>query len=281
MAKRKSKSKSGSLQSQTITVIIGSLVIFLLLVLGIKIGLVSWLLNLIFAVILLVAIVVNSILAYRLFNDYERINMSKNEDEIPLSIRKIESTSNNESYSLSTFKYKYEKLEARYDKLEQIKESYKQRVIHLELELSQLREKEKLTIQTEVIHPQSKTPEPKAQEPITPKPALPKNSSLFFDGPYDDRVFSETNAIQEKRFRYVYRIEYAVAEPSVGKLYLEPTTEEYDILRSYSDTVLKPACAFDNAFYTSFNNISQLTPGVVHKQGNDWYVKEKVKIRFN
>ncbi|WP_210490350.1 hypothetical protein [Rufibacter aurantiacus] len=282
MAKRRSKSKPASLKSQAIIVIIGSVIAYTLLVIGIKIGLVGWLINLIFAVILLVAIVVNLLLAYKLFDNYEKLKHSKNEADSS-STFKIESAAKSESISLNTLKSKYGNLEAHYEKLEKVKESYKEKVLQLEHELSQIRkkEKEKLKNSTEAIPVQAEETAHIVPEPIPAKPAPPKNSSLYFDGPYDDRLFSETNAASEKRHRYVYRIEYATAEPSVGKLHLEPTADEYDILRSYSDTVLKPACAFDNAFYTSFHNISQLAPGTVHKQGNDWYVKEKVKIRFN
>lgn len=280
MAKRRSKSKSGSLKSQTITVIAGSIIVLILLAIGIKIGLVGWLINLIFSVILLVALIVNSILAFKLFNEYERLTISKDKADSTFNSKK-ENSEKKESNTLDTLKYKYGKLEARYDKLEEVKDSYKEKVIKLERELSLIHEKETQKKQKEVTSYQNVVPIPKAPEPLPPKPAPPKNSSLFFDGPYDDRLFSETNAAPEKRHRYVYRIEYAIAEPSIGKLHLEPTTDEYDILRSYSDTVLKPACAFDNAFNTSFHNISQLAPGTVHKQGNDWYVKEKVKIRFN
>jgi hypothetical protein len=295
MAKHKSKRKSGSAKSQTITVIVGSVVIFLLLVLGIKIGLVSWLLNLIFSVVLFVSIIVNSILAYKLFNPSQNNYTILRKDEQTAYLKGKEDQKKIVSHEVNTSKEQnvnraakerellMKKVVERDSKINQLEAT----IANLEVTVNKLHSKLKLgelnAAPYNKPHDASLAPESvteKTQEAKSLKPT-PRNNSLFFDGPYDDRFFSETNAAQEKRFRYVYRIEYAVAEPSVGKLYLEPTTEEYDILRSYSDTVLKPACAFDNAFYTGFHNISQLAPGTVQKQGNDWYVKEKVKIRFN
>lgn len=281
MAKRRSKIKSGSsLKSLTIKIVIGTIGVILLVIIGAKLGIFSGLFNLLFSIILVAAVVVNLILAYKLFKRLEEIVDYSQKVEAAPKQNKFEIQKDSSSSDIIHLKEQNRRLEERCKILQEIKETLTEKEANLKEELYQLKAKEqqKSQIATPV---QTEATTPKALEAVPAKPTPPKNNSLFFDGPYDDRLFSDTNAASEKRHRYVYRIEYATAEPSIGKLHLEPTADEYDILRSYSDTVLKPACAFDNAFYTSFHNISQLAPGAVQKQGNDWYVKEKVKIRFN
>jgi len=277
MAKRKNKKKSGSLKSQTIVTLAASACIILLVIIGIKVGLVGWLLNLIFLILLTGALVVNMIMIYKLNDSHEVKASSINQSVVSKTHgNQLSEIDNN---NIDSLKSRNSILEDRSKTQSEIIIKLKEKIASLEEELLKAKSEKLIpkvdrTPIQESTHPEESTYVPDVK-------STPRSTSLFFDGPYDDRLFSDINAASEKRFRYVYRIEYGIAEPSVGKLYLEPTTAEYDILRSFSDTVLKPACNFDNAFYSSFSSINQLSPGIVHKQGNDWVVKEKVRIKFN
>lgn len=110
-----------------------------------------------------------------------------------------------------------------------------------------------------------------------PKPTI---ISYYFQGPYEECKFFAESGSDEKKFRYLYRIETIENDSAFGKLYLEPSSVELDILRNYSDTILKPACEYTNGFHSSFGNVSMISPGRVVRQGDDWIVKEKVQIKF-
>lgn len=109
------------------------------------------------------------------------------------------------------------------------------------------------------------------------KPVVVK---AFFEGPYEEGKFSVESGADERKFRYLYKIEYNYSDPATGKLHLEPTQVELDILKNYSDNILKPACIYINAFHSGLTEIIQLKPGKVIRQGDDWVVEEKVQIKF-
>lgn len=108
----------------------------------------------------------------------------------------------------------------------------------------------------------------------------PVVDKVFFEGPYDEAKFSAESGSIERKFRYLYRIEYGSSTPTLGTLHLEPTQVEIDILKNYSDNILKPACTYLNSFHSELNGIQQFNPGKVIRQGEDWIVQEKVQIKF-
>ncbi len=167
--------------------------------------------------------------------------------------------------------------------IKRLEEEARQFKAHIE-RLIQKRSPEEISSKPEVASTEASysTPLPTVpvEEPSTSVDLQPVVVKAFFEGPYDEGKFSVDSGADERKFRYLYKIEYNNSNPTSGNLYLEPTQIELDILKNYSDNILKPACTYSNPFHSGLNGIKQLSPGKVIRQGDDWVVKEKVQIKF-
>lgn len=109
--------------------------------------------------------------------------------------------------------------------------------------------------------------------------APPKRKVVYYPGPIEERCFAKNDGSEIKKARFVYKIEIEPSGTS-GKLILDPTQSDLEIIKNFPESILQRACEYANPFTVNFKGIVQIAPGKVSNDGDNWFVKEKVIIEF-
>lgn len=116
--------------------------------------------------------------------------------------------------------------------------------------------------------------------PNAEQPVLKKREHVFFQRPVEDGYFQISEASNEHKARFVYKIELN-DDGSLGVLHLDVTNpSDIDLLRNFPETILQNACSYVNPFSNNFQSIVQVAPGAVIVDGDGFRITEKVKIQF-
>lgn len=151
----------------------------------------------------------------------------------------------------------------------------------LTIELNGARQKREIEAAEAVAFEEASTDtkKPKVESFVEEELLIKKHKEkIYFETPYAEGLFDDESKQLDRKFRCIYSIQLDGKE--AGELYLEPDYKELDILRNYSDTILKPVCEYMNQFNADFQGIQVLKAGRVVKDGSDWKVKDKLQITF-
>ena len=102
--------------------------------------------------------------------------------------------------------------------------------------------------------------------------------SIYYKAPFRERRFAFEQGNEALNSDVFYRIE-TDEESFKGQLTLLVNNDLTRALNS-PHKFLEPACDYVNSYNSETNRIEVVSTGIVEKQENDWYVKEKVKIKF-
>jgi hypothetical protein len=107
---------------------------------------------------------------------------------------------------------------------------------------------------------------------------IKKQEEIFLPSPFEDMRFTIEDVSKEKTNSSLYKI--VLNENGVtGKLLL---LEDADFTRALNspDHYLEKACTYENAFNPKAKGIDVVKTGSVKLENQDWFVTEKIKIKF-
>ncbi len=101
---------------------------------------------------------------------------------------------------------------------------------------------------------------------------------LFLPSPFDDKKFSVEDSSTERKSSSLFCITLGASEKE-GKLHILEDADFSKALNS-PDLFLAKACIYENSFDFNAISIENVKKGSVYLEGQDWIVKEKVKVKF-
>lgn len=116
------------------------------------------------------------------------------------------------------------------------------------------------------------------EKPTTKDWNIKKLEEIFLPSPFEDKRFTIEDVSKERTISSLYKI--VLNENGItGKLLL---LEDADFTRALNspDHYLEKACSYENAFDPNAKGIDVLRSGSVKLENQDWFVTEKIKIKF-
>ena len=101
---------------------------------------------------------------------------------------------------------------------------------------------------------------------------------IYFPSPFGKMKFSGGDEIEEEQPHSIYKVTYDINEGK-GELTLNTNANFAKALNS-PEMYLEYVCEYINEIKTNTNNINVVSPGSIKKDGEDWTVTEKIKIKF-
>lgn len=116
------------------------------------------------------------------------------------------------------------------------------------------------------------------EKPINVTFDIPKMRKAFLPSPFDEKRFSIEDVSFDRNQSSLYYIDLDLSERS-GDIYI---LEDSDFTKALNSPAqfLEKVCVFENAFSNSATRIENVMKGTVVLDGDDWLVKEKIKIKF-
>lgn len=116
------------------------------------------------------------------------------------------------------------------------------------------------------------------ESPTTIDWGIKKQEVLFLPSPFEDKRFTIEDVSKEKTSSSLYKI-VLNSNGSAGELIL---LEDADFTRALNspDLYLEKACTYENAFNPQAKRIDVVKTGSVKLENQDWFVTEKIKIKF-
>lgn len=116
------------------------------------------------------------------------------------------------------------------------------------------------------------------EKPINVTFDIPKMKKVFLPSPFDEKRFSIEDVSFDRNSSSLYYIDLDSSERS-GDIYI---LEDSDFTKALNSPAqfLEKVCVFENAFSNSATRIENVMKGTVVLDGDDWLVKEKIKIKF-
>lgn len=118
----------------------------------------------------------------------------------------------------------------------------------------------------------------KEEKPKTKNWEIKKEEEIFLPSPFEDKRFTIEDVSKERTISSLYKI--VLNDNGVtGKLLL---LEDADFTRALNspDHYLEKACSYENVFNPNAKGIDVVNSGSVKLENQDWYVTEKIKIKF-
>lgn len=145
----------------------------------------------------------------------------------------------------------------------------------------------KRTLQNDLVQEKSKvnnilpivnenyTNETKSEEIIFD---IPKINKIFLQSPFDERRFSLEDSNNERNSSALYFINLETSGKE-GDLFV---LEDADFTKALNSPAqfLEKACSFENAYSNTAVGVENIINGYAVLEGEDWFVKEKIKIKF-
>lgn len=116
------------------------------------------------------------------------------------------------------------------------------------------------------------------EKPINVTFDIPKMRKVFLPSPFEEKRFSIEDVSFDRNQSSLYYIDLDSSEKS-GDIYI---LEDSDFTKALNSPAqfLEKVCLFENAFSNSATRIENVMKGSVVLDGDDWLVKEKIKIKF-
>jgi hypothetical protein len=101
---------------------------------------------------------------------------------------------------------------------------------------------------------------------------------IFLPSPFDEKRFSVEDASSERKGTSLYCINLDASEKD-GQLSILEDADFTNALNS-PELFLAKACRYENVFDYNAIRVENVKKGSVYLEGNDWIVKEKIKVKF-
>jgi len=107
---------------------------------------------------------------------------------------------------------------------------------------------------------------------------IPKTRKVFLPSPFEEKRFSIEDVSFDRNQSSLYHIDLDSSEKS-GDIYI---LEDSDFTKALNSPAqfLEKVCLFENAFSNNATRIENVAKGTVVLDGDDWLVKEKIRIKF-
>lgn len=116
------------------------------------------------------------------------------------------------------------------------------------------------------------------EKPVNVTFDIPKVRKVFLPSPFEENRFSIEDVSFDRKQSSLYYIDLDKSEKS-GNIYI---LEDSDFTKALNSPAqfLEKVCVFENAFSNNATRIENVVKGTVVLEGDDWLVKEKIKIKF-
>lgn len=116
------------------------------------------------------------------------------------------------------------------------------------------------------------------EKPVNVTFEIPRIRKVFLPSPFDEKRFSIEDVSFDRSPSSLYYINLDSSERS-GDIYI---LEDSDFTKALNSPAqfLEKVCVFENAFSNNATRIENVMKGTVVLDGDDWLVKEKIKIKF-
>lgn len=116
------------------------------------------------------------------------------------------------------------------------------------------------------------------EKPINVSFDIPKMRKVFLPSPFEEKKFSIEDVSFDRNQSSLYYIDLDSSEKS-GYIYI---LEDSDFTKALNSPAqfLEKVCLFENAFSNNATRIENVIKGTVVLDGDDWLVKEKIRIKF-
>ncbi|WP_407264893.1 hypothetical protein R5N98_12565 [Tenacibaculum maritimum] len=116
------------------------------------------------------------------------------------------------------------------------------------------------------------------EKPLNVTFDIPKVRKVFLPSPFDEKRFSIEDVSFDRNQSSLYYIDLDLSEKS-GNIYI---LEDSDFTKALNSPAqfLEKVCLFENAFSNNATGIENIIKGTVVLDGDDWLVKEKIRIKF-
>lgn len=116
------------------------------------------------------------------------------------------------------------------------------------------------------------------EEPINVSFDIPQTRKVFLPSPFEEKRFSIEDVSFDRNQSSLYYIDLDSSEKS-GYIYI---LEDSDFTKALNSPAqfLEKVCLFENAFSNNATRIENVVKGTIVLDGDDWLVKEKIRIKF-
>lgn len=116
------------------------------------------------------------------------------------------------------------------------------------------------------------------EKPINVNFDIPKTRKVFLPSPFEEKRFSIEDVSFDRNQSSLYYIDLDSSGKS-GDIYI---LEDSDFTKALNSPAqfLEKVCLFENAFSNNATRIENIVKGTVVLDGDDWLVKEKIRIKF-
>ncbi|MDZ7718049.1 MAG: hypothetical protein U5K72_04410 [Balneolaceae bacterium] len=105
-----------------------------------------------------------------------------------------------------------------------------------------------------------------------------KDQELFFTVPNEEGKFKHLNGISTCEEKRLYKLTYQSGE-SEG--IIEFVSSKYDgVAINLKDSMIKPACSITEENENNPTTVSQINPGKVKRDGEEWVIVNKIEVEI-
>lgn len=125
---------------------------------------------------------------------------------------------------------------------------------------------------------QEEEEEEEEEKPVNVSFDIPKVKKVFLPSPFEEKRFSIEDVSFDRNQSSLYYIDLDISEKS-GNIYI---LEDSDFTKALNSPAqfLEKVCLFENAFSNNATRVENVQKGTVILDGDDWLVKEKIRIKF-